>query len=151
VTFPATDCSRARESISVQLDGELPELELDRLETHLRICPKCSLWADQVRDMTLRLRETALEAPAERFVLPRRARRWTVSSAVALASAAAVVATIFVAPARQDASRASLAVVPIPAHTVNARAMRPVYPHPVDFLIPGAPSPATAQGPVRPL
>lgn len=98
MSFPATDCARARESVSAQLDGELPELELDRLETHLRICPACTAWADEVRDLTLRLRESALEEPAHRFALPRLRRAWRVSSAVAVASAAAVVATMFVAP-----------------------------------------------------
>jgi predicted anti-sigma-YlaC factor YlaD len=100
VSFLATDCARARESVSVQLDGELPELELDRLETHLRICPECSAWAGQVRDITQQLRGTALEVPAESCVLPQRSRRWAVSSTVALASAAAVVATMFVTPGR---------------------------------------------------
>jgi len=102
VSFPATDCSRARESVSAQLDGELPELELDRLETHLRICPACTAWAEEVRDVTWRLREAVLEEPAERIVLPRLRRgAWRVSSAVAVASAAAVVATMFVAPGQQ--------------------------------------------------
>lgn len=96
--FSATDCARARESVSVQLDGELPELELDRLETHLRVCPECSAWAVQVGDVTRQLREANLEAPAGAFVLPRRGRRWAVSSAVAVASAAAVVATMFFTP-----------------------------------------------------
>jgi predicted anti-sigma-YlaC factor YlaD len=102
VSFPATDCSRARESVSAQLDGELPELELDRLETHLRMCPACTAWAEEVRDVTWRLREAVLEEPAERIVLPRLRRgAWRVSSAVAVASAAAVVATMFVAPGQQ--------------------------------------------------
>jgi predicted anti-sigma-YlaC factor YlaD len=100
----ATDCARAREAVSVQLDGELPELELDRLETHLRICPACTAWADEVRDVTLRLRDAALELPAGAVVLPRPGRRWAVSASVALASAAAVVATMFV-PTGQHASR----------------------------------------------
>jgi predicted anti-sigma-YlaC factor YlaD len=94
----ATDCAQARESVSLQLDGELSEFDLDRLETHLRICPACEAWADQVRDVTRQLRAASLELPEERFVLPRAGRRWTVSSAVALASAAAIVATMFVAP-----------------------------------------------------
>ena len=51
------DCDLARESVSAQLDGELPAFELDRLETHLLLCPDCSAWADDVRDLTLRLRE----------------------------------------------------------------------------------------------
>jgi predicted anti-sigma-YlaC factor YlaD len=97
--FAPTDCARARESVSARLDGELPELELDRLETHLRFCPACAGWAEDVRDLTLRLRDADLLAPAEPLVLHHGSRRrWAVSSAVALASAAAVVATMFVAP-----------------------------------------------------
>ena len=96
-----TDCARARESVSAQLDGELPEQELDRLETHLLLCPDCSAWAQQVRDVTLQLRESPLEAPAERFVLPRLRRSWRVGSAVAVTSAAAVVATMFFAPGQR--------------------------------------------------
>jgi hypothetical protein len=100
VQFMPTDCSRARESVSAQLDGELAELELDRLETHLRFCPECSEWAEQVRRVTWHLRDAALEVPAELVMLPRYRRSWRVGSAVALASAAAVVATMFVAPGR---------------------------------------------------
>jgi len=102
VSFSATDCARAREFVSAQLDGELPELELDRLETHLLICPSCAAWAEEVRDVTWRLRRAGLEEPAERIVLPRLRRgAWRVSSAVAVASAAAVVATMFVAPGQR--------------------------------------------------
>ena len=98
MSFSATDCAHARESVSVQLDGELPEHELDRLETHLLICPACAAWAEQVRNVTWCLREAAREEPAERIVLPRLRRgAWRVGSAVAVASAAAVVATMFVA------------------------------------------------------
>jgi predicted anti-sigma-YlaC factor YlaD len=102
VSFPATDCARARESVSAQLDGELPEHELDRLEIHLLICPACTAWAEEVRDLTWRLREAGVEEPVERVVLPRLRRgAWRVSSAVAVASAAAVVATMFVAPGQR--------------------------------------------------
>ncbi len=85
----------------MQLDGELSEQDFDRLETHLRFCPECSAWADQVRDVTLQLRDTRLEVPAGRLVLARQSRRWKVGSAVALASAAAVVAAMFVAPGQR--------------------------------------------------
>jgi len=98
VSFPATDCASARESVSAQLDGELSEPELDRLETHLRLCPACTAWAEEVRDFTLQLRDAGRETPVERFLLPRLRRSWRVSSAVAVASAAAVVATMFFAP-----------------------------------------------------
>jgi predicted anti-sigma-YlaC factor YlaD len=102
VSFPATDCASARESISAQLDGELPEAEFDRLETHLRVCPACTAWAEEVRDFTLQLRDASLETPLERFILPRLRRSWRVSSAVAVASAAAVVATMFFAPGQSQ-------------------------------------------------
>ena len=72
--------------------------------THLRVCPECEASAEQVRDVTLRLREATLEVPAERMMLPRRGRRWAVGSAVALASAAAVVATMFFTPGGHRAS-----------------------------------------------
>jgi anti-sigma factor RsiW len=102
VSSPATDCVCARESISAQLDGELPERELDRLETHLRLCPACTAWADEVRDVTRQLREAPLETPLEPFIRPRLRRSWRVGSAVAVASAAAVVATMFFAPGRSS-------------------------------------------------
>jgi predicted anti-sigma-YlaC factor YlaD len=101
VSTSPTDCDLARESVSLQLDGELPEQDFDRLETHLRFCPDCSAWADQVRDVTLRLRDARVEVPAGASVLRRNGRRWRVGSAVALASAAAVVAAMFVAPAQR--------------------------------------------------
>lgn len=110
MSFPTTDCARARESVSAQLDGELPEHELDRLETHLLICPACTAWAEEVREMTWRLREAPLEEPAGRFVLPRLRRGWRVSSAVAVASAAAVVATMFVAPGQHTSLNSRPAV-----------------------------------------
>ena len=96
--LPETNCARARESVSAQLDNELPDLELDHLEAHLLVCPDCLAWAEQVRDLTAQLRATSLEEPMERFVLSERRRSWRVSSAVAVASAAAVVATMFFAP-----------------------------------------------------
>ena len=105
--LPETNCARARESLSAQLDGELPELEVDRLETHLLICPDCSEWAAQVRDVTSWLRATPHEEPAARFALPRLRRSWRVSSAVAVASAAAVVATMFVAPGQRTGAQQS--------------------------------------------
>jgi anti-sigma factor RsiW len=107
VSFPATDCASAREAISAQLDGELSETGLDRLETHLRVCPACSAWADDVREFTLQLRDAGLETPLERFILPRLRRSWRVSSAVAVASAAAVVATMFFAPGQNGPESAA--------------------------------------------
>jgi predicted anti-sigma-YlaC factor YlaD len=104
LTFSLTDCDRARESVSAELDGELPELERERLLAHLRACAGCSAWAAEVEDSTLLLREASLEAPVGSIALPRRARRWTVGPAVAVSSAAALVASVVVAIGPQSAS-----------------------------------------------
>jgi predicted anti-sigma-YlaC factor YlaD len=128
VSFLAKDCARARESVSVQLDGELSEFALDSLETHLRICPECSTWAEQVRDTTRQLREASLEAPAHRLMVPRRGRSWRVSSAVALTSAAAVVATMFVSP---SGNRASVAQQTRPGVSLSASMARISTPGPL--------------------
>ena len=126
MSFPATDCASARESISAQLDGELTEPELDRLEAHLRVCPACALWAEEVRDFTLQLRDAGLETPLERFILPRLRRSLRVSSAVAVASAAAVVATMIFASGRQNTSLGSIATPPSDTNYVVAGGV--VYP-----------------------
>jgi hypothetical protein len=74
--------------------------ELDHLENHLLICPECAAWAEQIRGLTARLREATLEVPVERFGLSRRRRSLRVGSAVAVTSAAALVATMFFVPGR---------------------------------------------------
>jgi anti-sigma factor RsiW len=89
VQLPETNCARAREFVSAQLDSELPEPELDRLEAHLLVCPDCSAWAEQVRDLTAQLRAASLEEPAERFVLARRGRPRAVGPVALVATAAA--------------------------------------------------------------
>jgi predicted anti-sigma-YlaC factor YlaD len=122
VQLPETVCARARESVSAQLDGELSMHELDHLENHLLICPECSAWAEQIRGLTARLRETTLEVPAERFGLSRRRAGLRVGSAVAVASAAALVATMFFAPGRHGtvgARYASRSSVRFTGHEVS--------------------------------
>jgi predicted anti-sigma-YlaC factor YlaD len=88
VSFSPTECARVRESISAQLDGELSEHELDSLEMHVSVCPACSAWAEEVQDLTRRLREAQPAEPAIGFALPRR-RRTRASAPVALVAAAA--------------------------------------------------------------
>lgn len=87
--LPETNCARARESVSAQLDGELLDLDLDRMEAHLLICPDCSEWAERVRNMTAQLRAISFEEPAERFVLPRRGRTRATGPVALVATAAA--------------------------------------------------------------
>ena len=93
-----TDCALARESVSADLDGELLELDLHRLEAHLRVCADCSAWAEHVTATTTQLRQAPVEAPAAvAFEPARRGRTWRVGPAVAAAPAAALVAAIAVA------------------------------------------------------
>lgn len=95
MSFPDKDCARARESISAQLDGELPELELEWQRGHLRICADCSAWADDVESATEWLREAPWETPAIGFARPRvRRTKGTASAALVAAAAASVVAVL---------------------------------------------------------
>lgn len=99
-----TDCARARESVSADLDGELPELELEWQRAHLRLCPDCAAWAERVQEQTHLLREALLEEPVAGFALPRYGRRWRVNPAFAVASVAAVAASIVVGLGPQRAA-----------------------------------------------
>ena len=87
--LPETHCARARESVSAQLDDELTEFEVDRLEAHLLVCPECSAWAEQVRDLTARLRATSFEEPVAVSLSLSRRRRVRAAGPVALVAAAA--------------------------------------------------------------
>ena len=101
--LPETNCARTRESISAQLDGELPELELDRVETHLLICRECAAWAEDVEEATRRLREASLEVPVASHRVARHGRRLAGASLPAVAAtvaAASVAAVIALHPAR---------------------------------------------------
>jgi anti-sigma factor RsiW len=109
MVFSRTDCARARESVSAELDGELPELELEWQRAHLRVCPACSAWAERVQETTRWLREAPLEEPIEAAwtSLPRRRRAWRVSPAVAVTSAAALAASVVVGLGPQNRSLSS--------------------------------------------
>ena len=67
---PPTECMRARESASAQLDGELSELEVARLDAHLRHCAECSAWAREVAGIGFELRGAPLVRPQRELTLP---------------------------------------------------------------------------------
>lgn len=100
VNSPLTDCIQARESISAQLDEELPELEFERVRVHLRGCADCAGWAEQVAAAALYMREAPVETPAAPVFVAKRSRR---RAAAPLAIAAAAAAT-FVAAFGSSAS-----------------------------------------------
>ena len=82
------DCDRARQWVSVELDGELSSFESMLLRAHLDGCGECSEFRNAIGGLTGRLRAEPLE-PFETSVELRRMRR---RPRLRLAPAAAAVA-----------------------------------------------------------
>jgi|SRR5690349_6677261 predicted anti-sigma-YlaC factor YlaD len=83
-------CDRIRELCSASLDGELSELDAARLEGHLVSCPSCRAYAETARAAAQLVRQTPLEEPTFRVVVP--GRRLAVARRLQVVSAAAAVA-----------------------------------------------------------
>jgi predicted anti-sigma-YlaC factor YlaD len=88
--IPPSECSRARESVSCRLDGELTELEAARLDDHLRECADCSAYARELHALATELRSAPLERP--NFTVFVATRRRPLVRLQTMAAAAAVVA-----------------------------------------------------------
>lgn len=74
--YPQSVCARVREQISLELDGELSQLERRMLGTHLERCGACATYAEDVRDVTEQIRSAPHQA-LRRPVVVRRARHLT--------------------------------------------------------------------------
>jgi anti-sigma factor RsiW len=70
---PLGVCARVREQVSLELDGELSQLERRMLAAHLDRCDGCAAYAADVRDVTERIR-SAPPALLQRPVVVRRHR-----------------------------------------------------------------------------
>jgi anti-sigma factor RsiW len=57
-------CERAREWVSLDVDGGLSQLEAALLGSHLERCPACAAYASSVRALTVELRSAPKELPA---------------------------------------------------------------------------------------
>jgi ferric-dicitrate binding protein FerR (iron transport regulator) len=87
-------CGRAREWVSLRLDGELSELERLLLWRHLARCGECHAFAESTEAVTRAIRETPQERPSRSLEsAPRpvrgRARRRLAYAAVVVGAAAA--------------------------------------------------------------
>jgi predicted anti-sigma-YlaC factor YlaD len=71
---PSLSCQRVREQVSLLLDDELSQLERRMLTAHLRRCPECAAYSDDVTRFTDQLRYAPLE-PLERQIVVHRPRR----------------------------------------------------------------------------
>jgi len=141
--FSRTDCARARASVSAELDGELPELELEWQRAHLRICAACASWAEQVQETTRSLREAALLEPSLDWALPQRRRAWRVSPALAVASAAAVAAGVVVGLGPRNTSLSAPRPTPlaptVASHPMGGAKLFTGHPVGLQNLLGGAP------------
>jgi anti-sigma factor RsiW len=102
---PPSDCQRAREAVSVQLDGELSELGSARLSAHLRECDACTAYALEVAAIATRLRAAPLERPGVGIALPARRRRAGLQIAAAAAVAVAAASSLALGHALRSSSR----------------------------------------------
>lgn len=139
-----TECQKARERISLDLDGELSLHGSALLDRHLSYCADCALFADSVRHQTRVLRSAPLEQPPP-FTVQRwaTARRFSVrvGAAVASTAAAALVAVSVVSYGKPSESHRVVALDFVPQGAVVARA--------TDGLN-GLRHPTAAQPPERP-
>lgn len=87
VTSTSLVCERAREQVSLSLDGELSQLERRLLDAHLARCAACSAYAVDVAAFTAEMRAAPLEQ-LSRPVVVRRRRGVMLGRAQAAAAAA---------------------------------------------------------------
>lgn len=86
-------CDRAREAMSLAIDGELSELGRARLNLHLERCPECRAFEAEATGLSRLLRSAPAEQMSVPIVLPR-ARRLSAARMLQAGAAAAAVALV---------------------------------------------------------
>jgi anti-sigma factor RsiW len=90
--YPQSVCARVREQVSLELDGELSQLEQRMLGAHLERCGACATYADDVRDLTDRIRSAPLHSLRRPIVVRRKRHLSTTRVQVGVAAAFALAA-----------------------------------------------------------
>ena len=90
--YPQSVCVRVREQVSLELDGELSQLEQRMLAAHLERCGACATYADDVRDLTDRIRSAPLHSLRRPIVVRRKRHLSTTRVQVGVAAAFALAA-----------------------------------------------------------
>jgi predicted anti-sigma-YlaC factor YlaD len=118
-------CDRAHAWASLELDGELSELERALLDTHLSRCPECAREVTQMRAVARLMRETPPERPSEPVYVARRshaprhlALRAAIAATLAVGAAGLGVLAGHVGgtkPPSAPATNSDIAILPIDA------------------------------------
>jgi anti-sigma factor RsiW len=90
--YPQSVCARVREQVSLELDGELSQLEQRMLAAHLERCGACATYADDVRDLTDRIRSAPLHSLRRPVVVRRKRHLSTTRVQIGVAAAFALAA-----------------------------------------------------------
>jgi predicted anti-sigma-YlaC factor YlaD len=90
--YPQSVCARVREQVSLELDGELSQLEQRMLSAHLERCGACATYADDVRDLIERIRSAPPHSMRRPVVVRRRRHLSTTRLQVGVAAAFALAA-----------------------------------------------------------
>ena len=90
--YPLSVCARVREQVSLELDDELSQLERRMLTAHLERCAACATYADDVRDLTERMRSAPLHTMRRPVVVRRQRSITTTRLQIGVAAAFALAA-----------------------------------------------------------
>ena len=90
--YPQMVCERVREQVSLELDGELSQLEHRMMSAHLERCAQCAAYASDLRDVTEKIRLTPLQRMTRPVVVRRRRVVTTARLQVGVAAAFALAA-----------------------------------------------------------
>jgi predicted anti-sigma-YlaC factor YlaD len=118
LSFRSERCSRAREWVSLEIDGELSTLEAAVLEAHLRECPDCQHFRRETTAISDGIRTAPFERVPRPVSLPtRRGRPRLVRQLTTAAAVATVAITLGTTLATSHSSRSRSRGVPLTVGT----------------------------------